>query len=146
MHILTGYGLEGALPDGLVGEIRDRAVLPRFRAGDYGDGILAGSEQLAASVAAEYGVTLSGTPVRRLAPRSRGRTSGFPVLLMMLLFFVILPNLRHLGPPGRRRRGLWMAGPMWGTGFGGGGFGGSGGGFGGFGGGGFGGGGAGGRW
>ena len=35
MQILTGYGVEGALPDGKVGEIRDRLVVPAFRAGDY---------------------------------------------------------------------------------------------------------------
>ena len=31
----TGYGIEGALPDGQVGEIRDRMIVPKFRAGDY---------------------------------------------------------------------------------------------------------------
>ena len=32
-HITTGYGLEGVLPDGKLGEIRDRFVLPSFRNG-----------------------------------------------------------------------------------------------------------------
>ena len=32
LFIATGYGIEGALPDGLVGEIRDRTIVPKFRA------------------------------------------------------------------------------------------------------------------
>jgi len=148
LYILTGYGVEGALPDGLVGEIRDQAILPRFRTGDYAGGILAGTERLAATIAREYGVELGGVPTVRTVRRRQptGTVSGLPLLLLLLLFFVVLPSLANLGPRGRRRRGPWIAGPMWGTGFGGGGFGGHGGGFGGFGGGGFGGGGAGGRW
>jgi uncharacterized protein len=31
LFIVTGYGIEGALPDGKVGEIRDRLVVPRFK-------------------------------------------------------------------------------------------------------------------
>ena len=154
MHILTGYGIEGALPDGLVGEIRDRAILPHFRSGNYGAGIAAGVDQLSIAIAREYRVTLDGTPIRRQGTRRRAKrgTDGIPFLLLLLVLFVIVPNLGLVGR-GRRRRGMWM-GPMWGTGFGGGGFGGRGGGFGGglgggfggFGGGGFGGGGAGGSW
>ena len=155
MHILTGYGIEGALPDGLVGQIRDRAILPQFRSGDYGAGIAAGVDQLTIAIAREYRVTLDGTPISSPRPRRRAKrgTDGIPFLLLLLVLFVIVPNMRGLRSRGRRRRGLWMA-PMWGTGFGGGGFGGRGGGFGGglgggfggFGGGGFGGGGAGGSW
>ena len=150
VQILTGYGVEGALPDGLVGEIRDRAILPHYRSGDYASGIATGVEALTRAIAGEYSVALTGTPVGRPLARRRvsRRTDAIPSLLLLLVFFVILPNLGLVG--GRRaRRGMWM-GPMWGTGFGGGGFGGRGGGFGGgfggFGGGGFGGGGAGGSW
>ncbi len=155
MHILTGYGIEGALPDGLVGEIRDRFILPRFRTGEYGAGIAAGVDQLTLAIAREYAIALDGTPSRRPQPRQRAKrgTDAIPFLLLLLVLFVIVPNLRLVGGRRHGRRGLWMA-PMWGTGFGGGGFGGRGGGFGGglgggfggFGGGGFGGGGAGGSW
>ncbi|MBI3770426.1 MAG: TPM domain-containing protein [Deltaproteobacteria bacterium] len=146
LFILTGYGIGGVLPDGLVGEIRDREIVPRFRAGDVAGGIRAGVERMAAIIAREYGVTLSGAPP---APDGRREPTGISIspgllLLLLLLFFIVLPMLTS-GIGGRRRGGLWML-PMWGGGFGGGGFGGPGGGFGGFGGGGFGGGGAGGKW
>ncbi|MGE0865094.1 MAG: YgcG family protein [Vicinamibacterales bacterium] len=47
MRIEVGYGLEGVLPDGLAGEIRDQAFLPRFRDGDYAGGIVAGVGRIA---------------------------------------------------------------------------------------------------
>lgn len=47
MRIEVGYGLEGVLPDGLAGQIRDEAFLPRFRDGDYAGGITAGVGRIA---------------------------------------------------------------------------------------------------
>lgn len=53
MRITTGYGLEGILPDGKVGEIRDRDILPRFRTGRYSEGVLRGTEALASVILAD---------------------------------------------------------------------------------------------
>jgi uncharacterized protein len=152
LFIATGYGIEGALPDGLVGEIRDRTIVPRFRAGDLAGGIEAGVDRMAALIAREYGVELTGAPSPD-APRGRQFGTGDLVILAIILLIIFGPYLfgGNDGPPGiggRRRRRSWDVGPpMWGGTFGGGGFGGSGGGgFGGFGGGSFGGGGAGGKW
>jgi len=155
MQILTGYGVEGPLPDGKVGEIRDRLVVPAFRAGDYARGIADATTTMAALIAADAGVTLTGAPqpVRRRGAQGGG---GFLVLLLVIAIIVVL-NMMGGGPgggPGMRRRRGGFGGPIIlgggggfgrGGGFGGGGFGGDGG-FGGFGGGGFGGGGAGGKW
>jgi uncharacterized protein len=47
MRIEVGYGLEGVLPDGLAGEIRDEQFLPRFREDDYKGGIAAGVNRIA---------------------------------------------------------------------------------------------------
>lgn len=47
MRIEVGYGLEGILPDGLAGEIRDEQFLPRFRNDDYAGGITAGVTRIA---------------------------------------------------------------------------------------------------
>lgn len=147
LFIATGYGIEGALPDGLVGEIRDRLVVPRFKRGDFSGGIRAGTEALAAKVAEEYGVELSAAPRALPARRSPGRErlgGGAALFLLLVLIFLFRSGLWPLLflPRSRHR---------FGRSFGGGGFGGhgggfGGGGFGGFGGGGFGGGGAGGRW
>ncbi|MDP2389803.1 MAG: TPM domain-containing protein, partial [Acidobacteriota bacterium] len=47
IRIEVGYGLEGVLPDGLAGEIRDEQFLPRFRDDDYSGGISAGDGRIA---------------------------------------------------------------------------------------------------
>lgn len=47
MRIEVGYGLEGVLPDGLAGQIRDEQFLPRFRENDYRGGISAGVGRIA---------------------------------------------------------------------------------------------------
>ena len=161
MQILTGYGAEGALPDGLVGEIRDRIVVPAFRQGDYGRGILEASQTMAALLAKDAGVTLTGVPAPKSMPRRRAGRGGLSSLILLLLLFLFLRSLSGRGPRGRGGSGrdaltgfvlgnvLGRSFPRHHGGFGGGGFGGGGfggGGFGGFGGGGFGGGGAGGSW
>jgi uncharacterized protein len=145
MHILTGYGVEGILPDGRVGAIRDRLVRPAFRDRDYAGGIRAATREMAALIAQSQGVTLSGAPAA-----ARGRSQAVPwstVLLLVVAAVIVLYVIAHApsGPVGVRRRAPRLGGGFGGS-FGGGGFGGGGGGFGGFGGGGFGGGGAGGSW
>ena len=42
MYILTGYGLEGVLPDSAVNRIIREDITPLFKQNDYGAGILAG--------------------------------------------------------------------------------------------------------
>lgn len=145
LFILTGYGVEGALPDGKVGEIRDQLVVPRFKTGDYAGGIRAGTEAMASIIAAEFNVSLTGVQPRRLRPDASPIGGMLPlIILIVVVIFLMRSGLWPLLflPSNRGRRY-----DHWGGGFGGGGFGGSGGGgFGGFGGGGFGGGGAGGKW
>jgi len=171
MRITTGYGLEAILPDGKVGEIRDRAIIPLFRAGRYADGIVQGTQALAAAVLSPAGAAAGPAAQSRPRPRA-GRVGGrwtgvlLAVFVLLILFSVALSAADRraaLGgrEVGRRRSGWlpWGIGGGMGGGYGawssgrhggwsGGGFGGGfgGGGFGGFGGGGSGGGGAGGSW
>jgi uncharacterized protein len=146
VRIATGYGVEGALPDGKIGAIQDEYIVPQFKRGNYSQGILAATQVMAGEIAKEYGVTLTGLPTPY---PSQGETPRdfLSTLLLFLVILIILssfnrafhsPNVRYRGG----RYGRYGGGGFGGGGFGGGGFGGSGGGFGGFGGGGFGGGGA----
>jgi uncharacterized protein len=144
LRILVGYGLEGILPDGLVGEIQDRDIVPAFRAGRFDEGIAKGVEVLAAYIAKSRGVTLTGVP----PPPPRARPAEPPTWLVAFVVLVLIGLVLYQAsrPPGvgrRRRGGVFL--PPFGGDFGGG-FGGGGGGFGGFGGGSFGGGGAGRSW
>jgi uncharacterized protein len=139
MYILAGYGVEGVLPDGRVGEIRDRLVRPAFRRGDYAGGIQAATDEIAAIIAQGAGVQLTGARPPATTPRAPALGSALIPILLLIIFVIVFFRFPLLP--------LFMGGPggFRGGGFGGG-FGGGGGGFGGFGGGGFGGGGAGGDW
>ncbi|MFI5395435.1 MAG: TPM domain-containing protein [Candidatus Binatia bacterium] len=138
MFVLTGYGLEGILPDGKVGEIRDQLVRPAFRQGDYSGGIRAATEEMSTIIAGGAGVRLQGARPLPLARRAQPSIVSGLLPIVLLIIFVLLffrfPFLPLF---------MGMGGPRGGFG---GGFGGGGGGFGGFGGGSFGGGGAGGDW
>jgi uncharacterized protein len=143
LRVMTGYGLEGILPDGLVGQIEDEEMTPAFRAGNLADGVERGVRAFAARIAADKGVTLTGVPAPRASTPSP--FDGYVGFLVLLGIILVLLWLSRYAPPSVRRggRGGYYGG--WGDGgFGGGG--GGGGGFGGFSGGGFGGGGAGRSW
>ncbi len=145
----VGYGLEPWITDGFSGETTRDYMLPRFRNGEYGAGLLAGTTQIIARIAEGRQVTLEGV---RLERRGRDTSNAIPVWLVILVFIAILALSRIGGGPGASpfRRSGWSSGvgPFGGGfgGFGGGFGGGGGGGFGGFGGGSSGGGGGGGSW
>jgi uncharacterized protein len=136
MWIATGYGVEGVLPDGKVGEIRDRMMLPLFRQKRYGEGVYVG--------VASIGNIISGGKMAAPGAARRAKSLPFPAgfIVFVLLAAVFVIRSLFAGPFGTTRRhgGMYYGG----GGFGGGGFGG--GGFGGFGGGSSGGGGGGGGW
>jgi len=137
MRIETGYGVEGILPDGLVGEIRDRYMIPYFKENRFGEGLLNGVRALSQVMAKDAGVTLTGQAPVTAPPKKRGSGMSFLPLLFFIVFFILAA---------RRRGGGWLLflafllggdrsyGPRHGGGFGGS-FGGFSGGFGGFGGG-----------
>jgi uncharacterized protein len=146
IRIEVGYGLEGAMPDGLVGEIMDKSMVPSFREDRYGEGFLSAVNGVAGIIAEEYNVTLSEVDMRESRRYESSRGSSGELLKFLIIFLILFsgggrlfwPLLFMRGFSGRRyHRGGFGSG-----GFGSGGFGSGGGGFSGFGGGGFGGGGA----
>ena len=147
-RIEVGYGLEGILPDGKVGDI-GREMVPLLRASDYDGAISQAVGEVAQVIAVDAKVTLDEEPALQ-QPFPRHHSSGVSYArLVILLIVVALYLFRVLGSFGLF--GAWGLGLLSGgiVGRSGGGFGGGsggGGGFGGFGGGGFGGGGAGGSW
>lgn len=148
--IITGYGLEGAIPDLTCGEIVDKELLPAFRQNDYYGGLESATTVLMSLARGEFSANdysgMAGGSKRNAAP-----------LVFLIIFFIIMmasssgrnkhSSISKSGLPlwvllgmmnssGRSHSGSW-GGFSSGSG---------GGGFGGFGGGGFGGGGAGGSW
>ena len=87
MRIETGYGVEGILPDGLVGDIRDRYMIPYLKKNQYGDALLYGTAAVAQIIAKDAGVELSGQ-VQAKAPKKKGSKFGFlPLIIFLLLLF-----------------------------------------------------------
>jgi len=129
VRIETGYGVEGILPDGLVGNILDEQAIPLLKQGQYSQGLLNAMITVGQIIAKDAGVTIEGGYQPAAAPvQSAGekRSGGFsPFFLFFFLVFFILPRLM-----GRRVRRSYYGGGF-GEGFGGGGFSGGFGGFGG---------------
>lgn len=150
--ILPGYGLEGAIPDIMCGQIIDYEILPAFRNGQYYEGLDKAVDILMALARGDY-------PADKLTGK-KDYTALAPLIIFLIIIIIIISmrsgggkNQRHISDKGLP---LWLLMSMmnsgrnshsgsWG-GFSGGGRGGGGGGFGGFGGGSFGGGGASGSW
>ena len=148
--IEVGYGLEQWITDGYSGETSRDFMVPEFKEGRYGAGLLAGAGRIAGRIAQGRNVALTGVEI----PEERRREApDIPIGVLIAIFIAIMILRGRLGPPRGIRRwggGGWSGwssgvGPF-GGGFGGGRSGGFGGGFGGFGGGRSGGGGGGGRW
>lgn len=74
MRIEVGYGLEARLTDAMARQILDDRVRPRFRAGDFGGGIEAGVDAIAAAI--------RGAPLPP-PPRGSGERSGSLVGLLL---------------------------------------------------------------
>jgi uncharacterized protein len=56
----TGYGLEGSLPDSLLGSLGREKMVPFFKKGKYGEGIAAATKEVLAVFAKHYEVQLGG--------------------------------------------------------------------------------------
>ncbi len=93
-RIEVGYGLEGALPDSLVGSLGREVLVPAFRAGDIGGGLAAMAGELATRIAAASGMTLSGAPP--VAVRGSRRSAGKPSPLAMGLALLLVPIFIYL--------------------------------------------------
>lgn len=147
IRIEVGYGLEGALTDGLSGRILDEYVLTAWETNAYSTGISQGYMAMAAVVAQEYGITIDqDEALEQLqyynVENTQSEGGGFPFELIVAIIILLIVFNKNKGNRGGRRYKSNTP-TFWGPfGGGGGGFGGGGGGFGGFGGGGGGGGGA----
>jgi uncharacterized protein len=146
VRIVTGYGLEGALPDALCKRIIENEIVPRFRTGDFDGGLTAGVRAMIAATRGEYQGT--GGTVAQLGSERGGVGMGTIIFIVVLFLLLRSASRRNVVYGRAGRRHVWVN-PRWGGGGGfggGGGWGGGGGGTFSGGGGSFGGGGAGGKW
>lgn len=104
-RIEVGYGLEGILPDGKVGDI-GREMKPILAGGDQNHGISLGVHEIAQDIAADAGVNLGGVGSGQAAPQYSPESqppvqiSPFKLLLfggILLAVIVILIGTGHMG-------------------------------------------------
>lgn len=127
MRIDIGYNLEGAVPDGKLGQIRDKEILPYFEENKFEEGILRGSYAIASTIAKAYGTTISANMEAIVEQETKTENYILDFLFLIFLFLMFRKGVIFLP--------LFFGSVPTGSGFGG--FGGSGG---------FGGGGISGRW
>jgi uncharacterized protein len=103
LRIEVGYGLEGTIPDGLAGEIRDKYMIPYLKQNKFGEGLLNGTTATALIIAKASGVELTGyTQVNGPQSKNNSRFSILPILIVIIFLFV----------GGRRGGLLWLLIPL----------------------------------
>ncbi|HYE01002.1 MAG TPA: TPM domain-containing protein, partial [Alphaproteobacteria bacterium] len=101
VRIEVGYGLEGRLTDVLAEDVIQTRILPRFRAGDFPGGVLAGAAAVIDIIDGAY------APLPRQgagAQAEAGPTAALPFIVFFLIVWVLM--FRR----GQRRRARAMAG------------------------------------
>jgi uncharacterized protein len=102
VRIEAGYGVEGILPDGLVGSILDQYVLPYLKTGDYNQGLLNGLIAVGEVIAKDAGVKIGqGYQLRKPVQKrqqQRGSGLGALLLLVLIIIFALTPMGRAMLP------------------------------------------------
>lgn len=94
MYIQIGYGLEGALTDGMAGEIIRNDITPLFKDANYALGIHQGVDAIIAAVNGEYNT------------KRKKSGGGFPPFLIVIIVVIIIIILSSIGDnDGRIYRG-----------------------------------------
>jgi uncharacterized protein len=124
----VGYGLEGTLPDSLVGSLGRQYLAPNFRKGDFAAGILAAVTEISNQLANGPGDEIAS---RKGLGRQDHLAILFLVLIGVILIFIVLTEQRTANNKKLKRRtgggGFWFGGFGGGWSSGGGGFSGGGG-------------------
>lgn len=107
IEVEPGYGLEGVLPDGLVGAVIDQEGLPHFQNKAYGKGL--------AAMARAYANILAGEEFE-VKKASQDGSGWFTSFVVFILIAILLRRNRRYPPGGtgggRARRTVIIPGPM----------------------------------
>jgi uncharacterized protein len=87
-RIEVGYGLEGPLPDSLVGSIGRQYLVPHFKKGDYAGGIAAAVTAITNKIA--VGTKGEVTPKDRRAAKAKGLGAVSPLTIILFIIFIIV--------------------------------------------------------
>ena len=118
VRIEVGYGLEPVLTDALSSLIIQRKILPAFKAGRFEQGVVDGTEAVAAQIGlpedeAKAAVAAAAQPQVRIEHADGGGT-GVPMIFVVIIVFWVLSGVLRMF--GARRRfggtGLWWLLPL----------------------------------
>ncbi|MBI4353130.1 MAG: TPM domain-containing protein [Candidatus Omnitrophica bacterium] len=92
IRVEAGYGLEGALPDALAGQIIREEIVPAFREGDFDKGVLNGVNAIIQAAKGEYAAG---------GQRAYGRALGVfekhkALFFLALVFYFLMPFIAYL--------------------------------------------------
>jgi uncharacterized protein len=116
VFIATGYGIEGAVPDALAGRIVRNIMIPRFREGNFFQGVVDAISVILSAASGEFDAEKFQDEERS----ERGIPPGV-LLIIIIIVFRVISGIRHggggAGGPGGRRHGgsgllpiiLWSA-------------------------------------
>jgi uncharacterized protein len=126
VRIEVGYGLEPIVTDALASVIVNQTILPRFREGDMGGGIVAGAQAIGEQLklpleAAERRAQEQTSAASRTRRDGSGGTDGGDIAVAIfwavVIVFVVLPLVASRAK-GRRVRGGVAPVVIWGPGIG----------------------------
>lgn len=105
VRIETGYGARVFLTDAVSSIIIREAILPRFRSGDMGGGIVAGSDRIVQTMQMSPEEAAKRASAAQAEERQRAESvNPIPVIFIVIVFFVIIASIAR-GVGGRRYRG-----------------------------------------
>lgn len=126
-RIEVGYGLEGPLPDSLVGSIGRKYLVPHFRKGDFAGGIVAATGEIAkiisrGQVGGQAGEVTGGEPGGTASPEGTpGSDQNAAALIIVIVLVIVgLGVLAFVIPRLIKRAsgGVWFSGGGWSSGSG----------------------------
>ena len=88
MYILTGYGLEGAIPDAVAKRIINDDITPRFKQGDYAGGIIAGINCIEERLTADPAILKQADANRVNTNAQSNQDGGIPLIFLGFFGFV----------------------------------------------------------
>ena len=106
-RIDVGYGLEGVLPDGKLGDI-GRAMVPYLRAADYDNAVKLAVGQVAQAISGDAKISLDDAPAPK--PRIPSRQA---IYISLVLLFGIGPIFLRIFYEIGRAIGLWKSPFPW---------------------------------
>lgn len=95
MYILTGYGLEGTLPDASVKRIIREDIAPYFKKNDYANGLMAGLNAMERRLQGDETLTNAD----KSADTTSSENDGSPIPLFVIVLFFGQFLLQMLGRP-----------------------------------------------